>query len=84
LARRTRSAGKAPSVGLARNQQLLNRRGISAAGGFDQARFGAYHMRCPGSLRPTMAHIGQKPTKPVLANMIPPAIAIHVIHCVVE
>jgi hypothetical protein len=72
LAARARSPREPAQVRLTDREQLLNGGGIAAARCLDQLRFGDHLFISPN--RPTAyhsAHVGQKPMKPVPANMTP-------------
>ena len=71
--------GIAADVGLGRRDQRDQRLGVAAARGLDQQGVATpcagQRGHGEGSLRPTMAHIGQKPKKPVRIATAPvPAI----------
>lgn len=72
------AAGEAPEVRLHGDEQLVERAGVTLKGSFHQLSIESSHDQSERfSLRPNMAHIGQKPMKPVQANTTPAATATH-------
>ncbi|MNR05228.1 hypothetical protein D3C85_1212430 [compost metagenome] len=79
LAGRACATGEALEVRLHGNKQLVERTGIALKSRFHQLGIECHDHSARFSLRPTKAHIGQKPMKPVQANTIPATAMIHLI-----